>query len=375
MSEKEEKSDLQLSKENESEISNVDVTEKKEVESSLEGVENVNNEGNLEKEQEVKEEEVSYDKKKGSISVKSFIDLAKEGETLAELKKIYGNFILERNTILFPSERGVGKTFFSLLLAIVVAEGYSEFLGEKIELHGNTLYINMELGEGVLMRRLAKLYESVVKKEGNTFQPYCITDRRSLNQILPEIEKWVTKHDPVLVIIDNLRNAFSDSDNERNKEMTKAITQLNDLRDKHGFALLLVHHTKKGTASQITNSDMQSGAGAISDLIDGDFFLRRSQKDTNFRILKRAKSRNCEDQEGAKLLSFNPETLWFDLEEENVEESDHIFFVTGFEDGLAEQKKEAVKLRGEGKTYEEIGKALGKHKATVSRWFKDKKAA
>ena len=64
-----------------------------------------------------------------------------------------------------------------------------------------------------------------------------------------------------------------------------------------------------------TRCDLQSGAGAISDLVDGDFFLRKSSQSTDLRLLRRAKSRNCEEQEGAKLLRFNQETLWFKLVE------------------------------------------------------------
>ena len=59
------------------------------------------------------------------------------------------------------------------------------------------------------------------------------------------------------------------------------------------------------------------GAGAITDLVDADFFLRKSKIDKNYRLLKRIKSRECEEQDGAKLIRMNPETLWFELIEES----------------------------------------------------------
>jgi|ERR1051325_294657 predicted ATP-dependent serine protease len=308
--------------------------------------------------------------KRKKVEVKSFKEMAVEGESLPELKKLFGNHILEGNTVLFPAERGIGKTFLSLELAIVIAEGEDSFIGEPIELNGNTLYINMELGERIMMKRLSTLYKGFVKKKESQYQAYCITGRKCFAEIEFDVESWVKQYNPVLVVVDNLRTAFSESDNERNKEMTRAITKLNTLRDKYGFSLLLVHHTKKGTSSLATNSDLQSGAGAITDLVDGDFFMRKSQNGTDLRLLKRAKSRNCEEQDGSKLIRLNPETLWFELIEESVDEMDHIFFPGSLDAKDAELKQTAVLLRNEGKTFEEIGLALGKNKSTISRWFK-----
>jgi predicted ATP-dependent serine protease len=309
-------------------------------------------------------------KRVNKVLVKTFAQLAKDGESLPEMKKLFGNYILEDNVVLFPAERGVGKTFFSLQVAICVAEGYFEFLGESIDMFGNTLYLNMELGERVMSARLAKLYKTVERAEGNPFQAYCITARKNFTDIQEDLEEHIEKYKPVLVVIDNLRTLFSDSNNEKNQDMTKAINKLITMRDKYKFALVLVHHTKKGSGFQRTSSDLQSGAGAISDLVDGDFFLRKSNQDKALRLLKRAKSRNCEEQEGSKLIRLNPETLWFELVSENVDEGMHIYAPDTPASERAEQMQQAVLLRSEGKTVEQIGQELGVNKSTISRWLK-----
>ena len=77
--------------------------------------------------------------------VRSFNDLAREGEKLKDLKKVFGNYILENSTVLFPSERGAGKTYLMLQLAIEIANGATHFCGERLEVPGNVLYINLEL--------------------------------------------------------------------------------------------------------------------------------------------------------------------------------------------------------------------------------------
>jgi RecA-family ATPase len=105
-------------------------------------------------------------KMKNEEDIVSFDDLAKYASSLPVSKKLFGNHILEGTTVLFPSERGVGKTFLALELALLIAEGCDSFLGEPIEISGNTLYLNMELGKPVIGRRIDKL-KSYIRKNPN----------------------------------------------------------------------------------------------------------------------------------------------------------------------------------------------------------------
>lgn len=302
---------------------------------------------------------------KKKISIKSFAQLAEEGKLTEELKKIFGNYVLERTTVLLTAERGLGKTFLAMEMCIAVARGDKSFCGEPIELHGNTLFINMELGETVLAKRMSKLYNGSGENE---FTATAITCRYDLDTIEEELVSYIKEHKPVLIVVDNLRSAFSNKNNESNQEMTKTIMRLNDLRDQFGFALVLVHHTKKGTSDQLTSSDLQSGAGAISDMIDADFFLRRSKLDPNCRLLRRIKSRHCEEQHSAKLIQLDPGTLWFKMVEEEVDEADHI--LPDMNPEKEGQYLKARELKTQGYTIEQIAKELGVNRTTVWRWFK-----
>ncbi|WP_315823695.1 helix-turn-helix domain-containing protein [Paraflavitalea speifideaquila] len=114
---------------------------------------------------------------------------------------------------------------------------------------------------------------------------------------------------------------------------------------------------------------MQSGAGALTDLADGDFLLGKSSQNINYRLLKRLKSRNCEEQEDAKLLFMNPDTLWFEVKEEAVNEMEHITF----EDRGAERNKQIEEMKlmhSQGMSLDEIGKRFDINKSTVSRRIK-----
>lgn len=253
-------------------------------------------------------------------------ELAAEGRTLPEIRKLLGNYVLESAAVLFPSERGVGKTFFLMQLCLSVSKGYQRFVNEDIELHGNTLYLDFELGERTFKRRLAKLYAladhpSVPK---SPYRMWVVNAQGSLTRSLARFKELLDQHKPVLVVVDNLRTAFRETDNEKNNAMTGVIANLMDLKNEKGFALVVAHHTKKNTANLLTHSDLQSGAGAISDLFDADFFLRRSSQDKQQRLLVRKKSRFCEEADGAKLIRLNPDTLWFDFMEDEVDETSHL---------------------------------------------------
>ncbi|NQY11907.1 MAG: AAA family ATPase [Flavobacteriales bacterium] len=306
--------------------------------------------------------------KKNKVELRSFEDLAKEGANLPVLGKLLGDFILENCIVLFPSERGIGKSFYIMETCIVVASNSNEFCGEEINLHGNSLYINFEMGENVLKRRLNKLYKNL--PDGVTFsqyRPYCLTYNGNLASNMDDIRAHIKSKNPVIVAIDNLRTAFSGKDNEKNSEMTQAIKELIDLKNEMNFAMVLVHHTKKGTTGKKTDSDLQSGAGAISDLIDGDFFLRKSSQDLRYRILKRIKNRECEDQDGAKLIYFNPDTLWFEHLEDNVNEEEHIN--SDYQGDIQENINKAKRLFKEYQNKSKVAKEMGVDRSTVGRWL------
>lgn len=303
-----------------------------------------------------------------SSSLKTAVELADDGANLEPLKCIWGNYILENSFIHHPSERGTGKTLLSLQLCLAISSGWGSFCGEKIEFHGNTLLLNFELNEHVIKRRMDHLFKNPPQEiNQKKYQARVYTSRNSFLNELPEISKMIEKYKPTVIFIDNFRLAFLESDGNSNKEVAQAMNQVLTLRDIYNCSIVLIDHTRKNTRSQSTESDLQSGAGSKSDLADGDYFLRRSSKNETSRILKRSKSRNCPDQKGAKLLRFNTKTLWFEVEEECVNEAMHLG--NGINVSTDEKKEIAKELYDKGQSMEQIATVFGVSKSTVSRWL------
>jgi AAA domain len=301
-------------------------------------------------------------------SFKSMKKLAEEGEHLEELRLLFGHFIPESTLIHFPSPRGVGKSWFCMELCIAIAAEWEHFLGETINKHGDTLYINNELGDDVMRRRLQKLYRHVPQPLGSNYRAMVYTTRYPLIDELPNILQIIEKINPVLIVIDNLRMAFTGVDINSNREITRLMFTLLAMCESARASVLVTDHFRKHTRSLLSDSDLQSGSGIKTDLSDGDFFLRKSCQDKKLRILKRGKSRHFEEADSAKLVRLNPGTLWFELVEENVNEAEHVG-VQSIRD-KEEQKDIARALRAQDKTYEDIARILGKGKATIHRWLK-----
>lgn len=300
-------------------------------------------------------------------TLKSFDKLAEEAEHLEDVKLVFGYYIPEVTLIHFPSPRGVGKSYFCMQLCMAVAAEVPTFLGEPITMHGNTLYINNELSEKTLRRRVSQLRSHCPFPVDRQYKARAFTTKNGLVDDLPSILQVVERFKPVLIIIDNLRMAFSETDTNNNKEITKMMFTLLALCESSKTAIVVTDHFKKHTASLLSDSDLQTGSGVKTDLSDGDFFLRKSGQDKYLRLLKRGKSRHFEEADDAKLLRLNPATMWFELVDEHVNEAEHIGLRTIRQ--KEEQQDIARLLQAQGKTFREIAVILGKSKSTVHRWL------
>lgn len=303
--------------------------------------------------------------------LKPFYQLAADGANLQPLKKLFGNYILEKNIVLFPSERGTGKTWLGLQLSEAIANEAESFLGEDIELHGNVAYFNMEMSEERIKQRLAQLRSEAPFELKKRYKAYCYTSNvGDLFNNIDTIEHELLPLNPVLIVVDNLRTAFSEGNHEKNADATRFIKRIKSYAEKHNVAVLLMHHLRKKNEkySSKISSDSQSGAGALTDLVDADFFLIKDRYEANQRFLKRNKSRNAEETTIGKIISINEDSKWFEVVEDDVEEDD--FNLIKRKNAPSEEELHVARsMRGEGHSLQKIADKLGKNKSTISRWL------
>lgn len=302
-------------------------------------------------------------------SLKELEELAELGERLPSLRKLLGNYILENSASLFAAERGVGKTWLGLQTCIAISCEWKSYLNEVIEFYGNTLFINCELSEETIARRVAKLFQKPpTALNFNKYKCFVYTTRKSLEEEVEAIIEMAKVQRPVLIVLDNFRVAFLNSDTNNNKEVAKAMQLILTLKDMLQTTIIITDHTRKHTKNLLTDSDLQSGSGVKSDLVDSDMFLRKSKQDIQYRIFKRYKSRHSEESNGAKLIRLNPDTLWFEFVADGVDEAEHI----GADvkpTNKYDEKEIVLELRDKGKSIEEIAKILNRSKSTIHSWL------
>lgn len=302
-------------------------------------------------------------------SLKELTELAAYGRSLPPIRRIFGNYVVEGSAIIFAAERGTGKTWLGFEICIAVASEWNNFLGEPIEVHGNTLFINCELSEQTMAKRAATLEEYPPHPTSfKNYKCHVYSTRNSLDEEVEAIFKMAQLHKPVLIVLDNFRVAFLNADTNSNKDVAKAMQLLLNLKDILQTTIIITDHTRKHTKSLLTDSDLQSGSGVKSDLVDSDMFLRRSKQSADFRIFKRVKSRHTEESNGAKLIKLNPKTLWFEFVEDNVDESEHIGADVKPKN-KEEEKEIALELQEKGKSIGDIAKILNRSKSTIHGWL------
>lgn len=298
----------------------------------------------------------------------TFSYLVEGGQSLPNLKAIWGNYIFENGLIHFPSLRGSAKSLLMMQICLAVASNQTKFLGEIIEMNGKTLFIDFEMPDFFLKRRAYKLYK------GSPFnlRPYVddflvFSTRQSFEASFDTIIKLIVQEKPILIVIDNLRTAIKGSNTNSAVDMTNFFAILGGIREIYQVAIVVIDHLRKGTKNLKSDSDLQSGSGVKTDLSDGDFQIRHSSQAKDLRLIKRLKSRMFEESDKSKLVRLNPQTLWFELVDNDVNEAEHIGLLSITDkDELIDIAKE---MKSNGKSYQEIAITLHKSKSTIHRWI------
>jgi len=158
----------------------------------------------------------------------------------------------------------VGKSWLALWLAVTVAKG--ELVWGMSVKRGTTLYLCLE---DSVLRIQNRLFE--ITEDAPSSVHFC-TECAPIGQGLEEqVETFLAVHpDTVLVIIDTLQMVRPVHDATYANDY-RDLSVLKRLADKHGIAILLIHHLRKEKADDVFHRI--SGTTAISGAVDSSFTL------------------------------------------------------------------------------------------------------
>lgn len=158
----------------------------------------------------------------------------------------------------------VGKSWLALWLAVTVAKG--EPLWNMTTKQGTTLYLCLEDSVLRIQNRLFEITEDA--PDSVHFCTECALIGQGLEE---QVETFLTAHpDTVLVIIDALQMVRPVHDATYANDY-RDLSVLKRLADKHGIAILLIHHLRKEGAEDVFHRI--SGTTGISGTVDSSFTL------------------------------------------------------------------------------------------------------
>ena len=191
-----------------------------------------------------------------------------DGRTLMDRPLEPPNFVVDtlisQGLHILAGSPKVGKSWLALWLAVTVAKG--EPVWNMTTRQGTTLYLCLE---DSVLRIQNRLFE--ITEDAPSSVHFC-TECDLIGQGLEEqVDAFVAAHpDTVLVIIDTLQMVSPIHDATYANDY-RDLSVLKRLADKHGIAILLIHHLRKEKAEDVFHRI--SGTTAISGAVDSSFTL------------------------------------------------------------------------------------------------------
>ena len=191
-----------------------------------------------------------------------------DGRTLMDRPLEPPNFVVDtlisQGLHILAGSPKVGKSWLALWLAVTVAKG--EPVWNMTTKQGTTLYLCLE---DSVLRIQNRLFE--ITEDAPSSVHFC-TECALIGQGLEEqVDAFIAAHpDTVLVIIDTLQMVRPVHDATYANDY-RDLSVLKRLADKHGIAILLIHHLRKEKAEDVFHRI--SGTTAISGAVDSSFTL------------------------------------------------------------------------------------------------------
>lgn len=211
--------------------------------------------------------------------------------------------LLNSGTYIFAGAPKVGKSFFMAQLAYHVAMGIP--LWDYPVRQGSVLYLALEDDYARLQQRLAMMFG-----EESTDNLYLAIKSKTINDgLLSQMEYFVKEHkDARLIIIDTLQRV-REAENDKMSYGTdyENMTPLKEFSDKHGVAIIIVHHTRKMAADDVCETI--SGTNGLLGAVDGALILykkKRTSSEATLDVIGR------DQQEQELTLERNKETCVWD---------------------------------------------------------------
>lgn len=160
----------------------------------------------------------------------------------------------------FTGDGGVGKSFLSMAMAVAIASGEKEYIGQAVQKHGPVMYVDEEQAPDLVLQRLAALGLKPEHRHNIDYLNFAGVDLYSEpEKLLDE----VIDSNPIAVFIDSQSAVSIGAEENSNDHMTRLFRDaFRPLSRATGAAVVILHHTTKDNRGQ------PRGASAIRNQAD-----------------------------------------------------------------------------------------------------------
>lgn len=268
-------------------------------------------------------------------------------------KALLEPWLMKDSINMIYASRGVGKTYFSLALAIALAGGTSS-LSYKVKEEVKVLYLDGEMPASDMQSRIKEISGGAPPSNLILSTPDGLLNRGLPDLALPagraEVEDLINMVGPKVVFIDN-KSAFMRAGKENEADGWGPVQDwLISLRTR-GITVILIHHAGK--------QGQQRGTSRTEDVMDIVINLKHPQGYSPEDGL----CFEAHFEKARHLYGDDVKAMEFSLVQSNKGMSWQTSTVSS-------KRDTAIDLFNEGLPQVEIAKAVGVGKGTVSKWIK-----
>lgn len=312
---------------------------------------------------------------KGLFTVKPANSWIEQAKTRPIPQMLFGELWFESELCILFADTNLGKSILAVQIGNSISNG-EHIKGFKLQTPKQPiLYFDFELTDKQFENRYSNQFADHYQFDNDFIRVEINPDAT-----LPEGQNWedflnfslersIIETRAKVLIIDNL--TYLKNETERAKDALPLMKHLKALKSKYGLSILALAHTpKRDLAKPITRNDLQ-GSKMLINFCDSAFAIGESHADKNLRYLKQIKQRNteqiydadnvcvCQIDKPHNFLQFD--FVGFATEQEHLKQpSDKD------KENLTEK---VIELKQQGRSFREIGAALGISHMNAKRVF------
>jgi len=249
-------------------------------------------------------------------------EIVKERKTRPPIKYLYAGVKERSFGIVFGPSKS-GKTVYCENLAMSLAVGRKEFLGDKLDgIPRKVLFISLEeYWENRVDRNLKQMEvfndeEKELLNQNYRFQVLGFSKYIISEEHWESLLKTIVESDAEVVFIDSLTR-MNPGEIEKSKDAEKVMKQLRDLCITNSITLCIVHHSRKGIDKRLT-FDSIKGSSVFAQ--ETDFAIGVARTSSNERYIKQVYYRYGKDDFDFVKSFVITDNVWIDVRGEEFED-------------------------------------------------------